>query len=99
MISRSFSLTRMTASHRALPLGVVVIKEVKAPEGYLVNDDVYVSEIRAEGYICRDRCISGLGNTGTDKSRGSQILQDRRRVESQDGGHTVHDNIAAGGRQ
>ena len=33
----------------ALPLGVVVIKEVKAPEGYLVNDDVYVSEIRAEG--------------------------------------------------
>mgnify|MGYP000488446738 FL=1 len=33
----------------ALPLGVVVIKEVKAPEGYLVNDDVYVSEIMAEG--------------------------------------------------
>ncbi len=33
----------------ALPLGVVAIKEVKAPEGYLVNGDVYVSEIRAEG--------------------------------------------------
>ncbi len=32
-----------------LPLGVVVIKEVKAPEGYIVNDEVYVSEIRAEG--------------------------------------------------
>lgn len=32
-----------------LPLGVAVIKEIKAPEGYMVNDDVYVSEIRAEG--------------------------------------------------
>lgn len=32
-----------------LPLGTVVIREVEAPEGYLINDQVYIRQITSEG--------------------------------------------------
>ena len=32
-----------------LPLGTVTIREVKAPAGYLLNENIYVEEIREEG--------------------------------------------------
>lgn len=32
-----------------LPLGTVAIREVKAPEGYLLNEEMYIREIRPDG--------------------------------------------------
>ncbi len=33
----------------ALPVGVVTIREVKAPEGYLLSDEIFTVEIKGEG--------------------------------------------------
>ena len=37
------------AGENVLPLGTVTIREVKAPAGYLLNENIYVEEIREEG--------------------------------------------------
>ena len=37
------------AGENVLPLGTVTIREVKAPEGYLLNENIYVEKIRQEG--------------------------------------------------
>lgn len=35
--------------YNTLPLGTITIQETKAPEGYLLNDEVYIRQITAEG--------------------------------------------------
>lgn len=37
------------AGENVLPLGTVTVQEVKAPEGYLLNDTVYVEKVQAQG--------------------------------------------------
>ena len=37
------------SGENVLPLGTVTIREVKAPAGYLLNENVYVEEIRQDG--------------------------------------------------
>lgn len=37
------------AGENVLPLGTVTIREVKAPAGYLLNENIYVEEIRQDG--------------------------------------------------
>lgn len=34
----------------SIPLGTITIEETKAPEGYLINDEVFVRKITTEGY-------------------------------------------------
>lgn len=41
----------MSAGQPTLPLGTLTIQETKAPKGYLINDEVYIRPITAEGTL------------------------------------------------
>lgn len=45
------SLFKTSAGAPTVPLGTVVIQETKAPTGYLLNDQVFVQQIKEEGKV------------------------------------------------
>lgn len=46
---RGDDLYYMTNGNTTLPLGTITIQETKAPEGYLLNDEVFVRQITSQG--------------------------------------------------
>lgn len=41
----------MSSGQPTLPLGTITIQETKAPEGYLLNDEIFVRQITSEGTV------------------------------------------------
>ena len=51
IVPGSDELYKNTAGDPALPLGTVTIQESKAPEGYLINDELFIRQITGSGKI------------------------------------------------
>lgn len=74
------------AGDPCIPLGTVTIQEVKAPEGYLLNDKIYTCEIKDDGGKIESVYTYNVPEVGSEEAVSEQVKRgDLKFVKIKDG--------------
>lgn len=74
------------AGDPCIPLGTVTIQEVKAPEGYLLNDKIYTCEIKDDGGKIESVYTYNVPEVGSEEAVSEQVKRgDLKIVKVKDG--------------